>query len=286
MALFKCRHPLANAFMGTFIAVSMANISANPQIPQPPSQPSGAPSSQRHDSIEVTVHLSAEDVEDGKLNDVYQDVYQSVAQLQRKTACTPEIIRRYESEVIAPAEKSSFDVPRNKFLFLANRDIGNCYLAQQKFWEAEAAFQKILQYAPVWPGTSDSAYPIDFRQIAEAQMGLQRWAAAEQSLLKSIALFDPQIARGEKLDAELQSNFSLNYRGSQSRSSAMLAVVYFREGRTQDALKTVEKAYEEVTKYNLAPQYRSEVESIGKAIAEASGDLAAQQLWSQRKAAM
>jgi hypothetical protein len=115
-----------------------------------------------------------------------------------------------------------------------------------------------------------------------AQMGQQRWTEAEQSLLKSIALFDLQISAGAKSDAELHSQLSLNYRGSQSRSYALLAVVYFREGRTQDALTTAEKAYDEVTKYKLASQYQNEVVKIGKAIADASGDSTAQRTWSQR----
>jgi tetratricopeptide (TPR) repeat protein len=261
-----------------FVALSIASAPALAQVPSPQSQSSGPSIPARHDSVEVVEHLSPEEVEQGRLNDVYE----SVAQLQRKGSCTQEIIQRYESEIIPPAEKSTFNVPRSKFLFLANRDIGNCYLTQQKFAEAEASFQKILQYAPVWPGTNDSAYPINFRQIATAQMGQQHWAAAEQSLLKSVALFEPQIAAGEKSDAELHSKFSLNYRGSQSRSYALLAVVYVREGLIQDALNTVEKAYDEVTKYNLAAQYRNEVESIGKSIADASGNIAAQKLWSQR----
>ena len=228
--------------------------------------------------MEVVEHLTPEEVEDGRLNDSYE----TVAQFQRKSTCTSEVIQRYESEVIPAAEMSAFDVPRNKFLFLASRDIGNCDLAQQKFVEAEASFQKILKYAPIWPGTDDSAYPINFRQIATAQIGQQQFAAAEQSLLKSVALFDPQIAAREKSDAEVDLQFSLNYRGSQSRSYALLAVVYFREGRTQDALNTIEKAYDEVTKYNIPPQYRTEVENIGKSIANASGDAAAEKLWSQR----
>ena len=183
--------------------------------------------------------------------------------------------------MIPAAAKSAFNVPRNKFLFLANRDIGNCYLAQEKFAEAEALFQEIQQYAPVWPGTNDSAYPINFTQIATAQMGQQQWAAAEQSLLKSIALFEPQISAREKSNAEM----SLNYRGSQSQNYALLAVVYFREGRVQDALDTVEKAYDEVTKYNLAAQYGTEVQDIGASIARASGSVAAQKLWSERSPA-
>jgi tetratricopeptide (TPR) repeat protein len=246
--------------------------------PAPQSQSPALPKPTRHDSVQVVEHLSPEEVEEGKLNDLYQPI----AELQRNGACTTAIIQRYQSEVIPPAEKSKFDVPKNKFLFLANRDIGNCYLALKQFTEAEASFQKILQYAPVWPGIDDSAYPINYRQIATAQMGQQRWTEAEQSLLKSIALFDPQIADEEKSDAELHSQMSLNYRGSQSQSYALLAVVYFREGRVQEALTTVEKAYDEVTKYKLASRYQNEVVKIGKAIADASGDSTAQQTWSQR----
>jgi tetratricopeptide (TPR) repeat protein len=281
MDLLRCRRSVAKFHVLIFMALSMASIPVFPQIPSPQSQSSVSSRPTRHDSVEVVGHLSPAEVEEGKLNDMYE----SVAELQRKGTCTSEIIQRYESEVIPPAEKSTLNVPRNKFLFLANRDIGNCYLAQQKFPEAEASFQKILQYASVWPGTNDSAYPINFRQIATAQMGQQHWKAAEQSLVKSIALFEPQISAGEKSDVESHFQFSLNYRGSQSRSYALLAVVYFREGLIQDALDTVEKAYDEVTKYNLAPQYRNEVERIGKSIAVASGNAAAQKLWSERSPA-
>lgn len=274
MALFRCGQSIAKFPVLIFTTLSMASMPAFPQTAPPPSQPASSSRPATHNSVEVVEHLSPEEVEEGNLNHVYQ----SVAELQRKGACTAEIIQRYESEVLPPAEKSTFNVPRNKFLFLANRDIGNCYLAQQKFTEAEASFQKILQYAPVWPGTNDSAYPINFRQIATAQMGQQHWTAAEQSLVKSIALFDPQIATWEQRNAEL----TLNYRGSQSESYALLAVVYFREGLVQDALDTVEKAYGQIIKYNVATRYREEVENIGKSIANASGNADAQKVWSER----
>ena len=80
----------------------------------------------------------------------------------------------------------------------------------------------------------------------------------------------------------MHSEFSRNYRGSQSRSYSLLAVVYFREGLVQDALNSVEKAYDEVTKYNLASQYRNEVVNIGQSIANASGNSAVQKIWSER----
>jgi hypothetical protein len=46
--------------------------------------------------------------------------------------------------------------------------------------------------------------------------------------------------------------------------------------------RRVEKAYDEVTKYKLAPQFHNQVLKIGKAIADASEDSAAQRTWSQR----
>ncbi len=253
-------HAAAKLPLATFIALSTASMAAFPQTATPPQNQSPASSKPAsHQSVDVVEHLTPEEAAEGTLNDSYQ----AVAQMQRKGNCTPEIIQRYESEVIPFAEKSTFDVPRNKFLFLANRDIANCYLAQQKFVEAEASFKKLLQYAPIWPGTDDSAYPTNFRQIATAQMGQQQWAAAEQSLLKSIALFESTITAGEKRDAESHVQLSLNDRGSQSLNYALLGVVYLREGLIQDALNTVEKAYDEVMKYNLAAQYRTDIESIG-----------------------
>jgi hypothetical protein len=98
----------------------------------------------------------------------------------------------------------------------------------------------------------------------------------------AIALFEPQIARGEKRDVELHAQFSANYRGSPARSYALLAVVCFRHGHIENTLDTGETAYDEVTKYNPAPSCRSEVEETGKAIANSSGNAAAQKAWTQR----
>jgi tetratricopeptide (TPR) repeat protein len=263
--------------LGALLASSLTFAVRTQQTsPQPNSSTSTKP--KQHDAVTVTAKLSPEEVEEGTLNDAYDPI----AQLQRNGGDCSTLIPKYQSEVIPLAENSKFEVPKNKFLYLANRDIGNCYLSQQKFVEAEASFQKIMQYAPIWPGTNDSSYPINFRQLATAQMGQQHWPEAEQSLLKSIALFDPQIVAGEKTDAELHAQLTSNYRGSQSQSIALLAVVYFREGRIPDALTTIEKAYDEVTKYRLAPHFYNSVIVIGRNIADASEDSAAQRTWATR----
>ena len=221
-----------------------------------------------------------EEVEEGRLNDAYQ----AVAEQQRKGTCNAEMIERYKSEIMPLAEKSPFNVPKNKFLFLVNRDIGNCYLAQQDYVEAEASFQTILRYAPVWPGTDDSGYPINFRQIATAQMGQQRWRAAEESLQKSVSLFDPQIEKAMKSDSEFsRTTHAGNLRGSKAISLAFLGIVYLREGRTADALSIVDSAFDEANRPNVDPTVLGSVVQIGRSVAQAAGDQSATAKWSRRK---
>lgn len=275
------RNPVASTVLAlTFTASLLGGKGlARAQSPSSQTKPPGSSKPTRHDSADVVATLSPEEAEEGKLNDAYQ----SIAQQQRKGTCTAAIIERYRSEVLPLAENAAFNVPKNKFLFLANRDIGNCYLAQQDFVEAEASFQRILQYAPVWPGTDDSAYPVNLRQIATAQMGQQRWQAAEESLQKSLSLFDSQIDRALKSDSEFfRTEHAGNLCGSKAKSLAYLAIVYVREGRTADALKTVESAYAEATKPNVSPSFVGEVVQIGRSIAQATGDKDAIAKWSQR----
>jgi len=249
------------------------------QNPVPQTQSPTASKPVRHDSVEVVAHLTPEEVEEGKLNDAYE----RIAQVERNGTCTTEIIERYQSEVIPLAEKSTFNVPKNKFLFLANRDIGNCYLAQRRYKEAEESFMKIMDYLPVWPGTDDSDYPINFREIATAQMGQQHWEAAEESLNKSVALFDPQIEAALKSDSEFgRTEHAGNLFGSKARSISYLAIVYLREGRTTEALKTVELAYKEATRPHVQATFLNEVLKVGSAIAQQSGDEGAIAQWAKR----
>jgi len=275
------RNPVASTVLALIFIGSLLGVCAlgHPQNASSQANPSGSSRPTRHDSVDVVATLSPEEAAEEKLNETYE----SIAQQQRKGTCTAEIIERYRSEVISLAEKSAFNVPKNKFLFLANRDIGNCYLAQQNFVEAEASFQKILQYLPVWPGTDDSANPVNLRQIATAQMGQQRWQAAEESLQKSVSLFDSQIDKALKSDNEFfRTEHAGNLRGSKATSLAYLGVVYVREGRTADALKTIELAYAEATKPNVSPSFISEVVQIGRSIAQVTGDRDAIAKWSQR----
>src|SRR5437016_4012699 len=124
---FLRRHQSSSRLPGLIFAILLlSGFFASGQSPSNQTQPSAPSRRPSQNSVEVVEHLSAEEVEDWKLNDLYE----SVAQLQRQGACTTDIIRRYQSEVIPAAEKGQFDKPKSKFLFLANRDLGNCYLEQ------------------------------------------------------------------------------------------------------------------------------------------------------------
>lgn len=263
----------------TLLAVFVGGLCLSAQNPAAQTPSPAPPKAARHDSVEVVAHLSPEEVEEGKLNDLYE----SVAQVSRKGVCTADVVERYESEVIPKAEQATFNVPKNKFLFLANREIGNCYMALGKYAEAEERFKKIMEYLPIWPGTGDSDYPINFRQIATAEMAQQHWEAAEDSLNKSVSLFDPQIQKALKSDNEFSRvEHAGNLLGLKARSLAYLGLVYLREGRTADALKTAELAYNDAARPHVPSVFYNEVVKVGRSIAQASGDKAADARWLER----
>src|SRR5438105_1433036 len=65
-------------------------------------------------SITVTETLSPEELEDSRINQIYQDAYR----LQERHECEGAI-EKYDSTVIPLADSSKFEVSRSKFLFLA-----------------------------------------------------------------------------------------------------------------------------------------------------------------------
>jgi tetratricopeptide (TPR) repeat protein len=261
-----------------WLTLCAPNCFAQGQQHSPAKSPDGSPRPKTHDSVTVTTISTAEEAEEEKINDAYQAVFV----LEQHADCDTAI-RRYESEVIPLAQRSKFEVPKNKFRFLANRGIGNCYLAQRRYEEAERKFSQIMEYLPIWPGTDDSDYPINFRQIATAQMGQEHWDAAEESLKKSVSLFDTQIEKALKSDDEFwRTEHAGNLIGSKARTLAYLGIVYLREGRKIEALKTAEIAYNTATKPHVPPSFQSEVVNMGLSIAKVSGDESAISQWSLR----
>src|SRR5260370_1217763 len=153
-SLSRCFLFLAIVLMG-----QVATIPAqNPEQSSAPAAPEKATKQKRvtaKDSIVVGAHLTPEEVEDGKINDAYQPLYH----WKKPTDC-PQIVQLSESKIIPMAEASKFNETRNKFLFLANREIAGCEMQSGQYQDAEHRYEKLFEYMPVWPGISDSDYPL------------------------------------------------------------------------------------------------------------------------------
>ena len=143
----------------------LAQSTSSPQSPR--KSPADGTRVKSNDSVTVTAQLTPEEKEDWKINEVYQPVFA----LEEKGDCDTAI-QRYKAEVIPLAEKSNFEVPRNKFLFLANRGIGNCFMAQRRYEQAEQSFQKIMEYRRSGPAPMTRTI-----QLTSDRLRPRRWAS-------------------------------------------------------------------------------------------------------------
>jgi tetratricopeptide (TPR) repeat protein len=203
--------------------------------------------------------------------------------LEEQNKCA-EAAEKYRSVVIPLAEAAKFDIPRNKFLYLSYRGIGDCDVSAHRFVEAEAMFQKLFEYIPTWPGVDDSDYPINYRSIGLARMGQQDWKGAEEPLQKAVSILDQQIENAIHSDSDfMRTEQANNLRMSQDGALNLLAVVYFRENRSADALPLLERAYDQAIKYHAHTTIVKQIVQSGVGISTAIGDGAGLATWSQRE---
>lgn len=252
--------------------VSLHQSDSGKRVSPQPSMPISAQNSM------VDARLTSDQMEEGKINDVYQ----RVVKIHLRGAYG-EAADEYRSLVIPMAEKTQSPVTRRKFLFLGYRGLGNCYLGLSRFTDAEETFQKLFEYLPARPGVEDSDYAINFESIAMARMGEQRWEAAEESLGKAVAIFDQQIGRavasGPNSRQEEQAN---KLRMSQDMALNLFAVVYFREQRYAESLEVLERAYQQGISFRAPSEVVEQIVNDGRAVSMAAGDADAVAIWSQR----
>jgi tetratricopeptide (TPR) repeat protein len=252
-----------------------------PEQGTPPGSPEKTSTQKRavaHDSIVVGAHLTPEEVEDGKINDAYQPLYH----LKKPNDC-PQIEKLCQSEIIPMAERSKFELTRNKFLYLANRDVAICESQTGRPKEAEERYQKMFDYIRVWPGTDDSDYPLNYRLIGEVRIMQMRWKDAEESLEKSITIFGEQIDRALHSDSEFSRNgHSKNLKMSDAWARNLLALAYFRDGREAEAMQTLETAYQEAIESSASAEMIQEIIEAGRVVSDSLGDAAAMEKWKAR----
>lgn len=229
--------------------------------------------------------LSSYELEEGKINDAYQQVVGIHMQGDYETAA-----EKYRSLVIPMAERTQSDAIRKKFLFLSYRGLGNCYLAMTRFTEAEETFQKLFEYLPVpdagvSDAREDSDYAINFESIAMARMGQQHWKSAEESLQKAISIFDDEIAHADTATpGSLQNKRANKLRVSEDMALNLVAVVFYREERYDEALEMLDRAYNQGVTFRAPADIVEQIANDGRAVSTATGDSDAIALWSKRVA--
>jgi tetratricopeptide (TPR) repeat protein len=232
------------------------------------------------DSIVVGAHLTPEEIEDGKINDVYQPLYH----WKQSTDC-PKIVDLCETKIIPMAENSKFEETKNKFLFLANRDVAGCEMKAGQYEEAEERYQRLLVLASKWPGESDSGYPQIYSSLGSARIMQGHWKEAETALEQAIRIFDEEIEKALHSDSEFVRNgHSKNLKMSQAHSRNILSSAYFWDGRRKEAMEMLEMAYQEALQSNATPEMTRQIIENGRTAARLMGDAEAQEKWEARTA--
>ncbi|MGH9741829.1 MAG: tetratricopeptide repeat protein [Candidatus Acidiferrum sp.] len=262
------------------IARRVGAQSGNPTGGNPPAttQKPDTPRIKATDSIVVGAHLTPDEIEDTKIYDAYQPTYH----WKQSTDC-PQIVKLCETQIIPMAEKSKSAETRNKFLFLANQSIAGCEMKSGEYQEAEQRYQKLFEYIPVWPGTTDSDYPQVYRSIGTALMMQNRWKEAETALEKSIEIFDEQIDRAAHSDSEFfRGEHRKNLMMSESQARNLLGAAYFRDGLQAEAMDMLEKAYQEAIQSSATPEMIQQIVESGRTASEIIGDQTAKTKWAER----
>ena len=225
-------------------------------------------------SIVVGAHLTPEETEEGRINDIYQPIYRF-----QQTGDCDGIVRTAQSAVIPAAEQAKFQTVRKKFLFLSYRSIGDCNFKAKEYAEAEQMYIKAVDYAD----KDDSSYAINFESIALCRMAQQHLESAEEPLRKAVSLLADEITRLKKSDTYNTDDIVTNdVRGSQDVALLYLAVLCFREERSSEALSLLDQAYDQAIKFQARAQIIKRIVETGQAIATAVGDDGAKATWTKR----
>jgi len=233
-----------------------------------------APRLHVNQSVVVGAHLTPEEVEDGKINDIYQPIYK----FERDGNCEG-IIDTAQSAVIPAAEQAKFESVRNKFLFLSYRGIGDCDFKMKQYAEAEQIYLKAVDYAD----KEDSSYAINCESIALCRIAQQEIDAAEEPMEKAVSLLGDEIQRLKTSDTYNKEDIVANdVRGSEDIALTYLAVVRFRKQRYTDAFMLLDQAYDQAIKFQAPTKTVEMIVGTARTIAVAVGDDAENAIWMNR----
>lgn len=266
------------AFFTCAPGFAQQSSNSSQQAPPKANPPATQPKVKGSESVSVTANYTPEEKEDWAINEVYQPIFET----EDKHDCV-DLQREYESQVIPLAEKSQFEKPRDKFLFLAYRGIAYCYLHEKRYAAAEEVFKKLFDYVAVWPGKDTSDFALIYQAIGVSRLGQQDWKGAEGQLQQAVAVMDQITDHVAKTDPKLYDEpVHSEYSSILAPTLNYLAVAEFRNGRPSDALVVLERAYKVATDADFSSNRIKGIINSGLAISLASADTAAMDRWTAR----
>jgi tetratricopeptide (TPR) repeat protein len=232
-------------------------------------------------TIVVGAGLTKEEMEEFKAEEPIQTALQDARKAYQQQDYDVAL-NKYRS-IVEMAEPLKSEESRNKYLSIGYGGIGDCYLAFQRFAEAEGIYQKRFDYLKVWPGVMDSDYALNYESIGLVRMSQQEWKKAEEPLQQAISTFDQQIAHFKKSDEYTDQDIIANDdRTSQDMALSLLAVVFYREQRYADALMLLERAYNQAYEFHAPAKYMKQIVDTALGVATAAGDTKARDIWLKR----
>src|SRR5262249_12348503 len=199
---------------------------------------------------------------------------------QRKSL--QEALQGYDA-LIPLAEHAKFEAPRNKYLFLAYRGMGYCSLALRDYERAEQSFVKALEFAPVWPGLDDSAYPAVLTAVGVVRIRRENWNGAAEVLEKAATVYEKEVAAIPADSRGSVDEGALHFRALEDSVWTYLALAYSGEGKNHEALVLMEKAYTQAMKYDAPQKLVKDIVNAGFMISLTAGDVAANSEWLERR---
>ena len=135
----------------------------------------------------------------------------------------------------------------------------------------------------MWPGETDSDFPLNYESIATIQMRREDWKSAEENLRLAVSEFDKSIAHFKKSDDYSENDIVANdERRSECITISLLAVVYFRERRFPESLELLDRAYNQAVKFQAPKNDVSQIVDLGIRFSRDAGDILASAVWLKR----
>jgi hypothetical protein len=250
----------------------------------PPPATTAPPSATPKLHTDTTVTVRAEISPDSKENDDLMKVFSAAVPFGEDPNCAATI-DALRATLIPQAQRAKFAHNKAMYLGMADAVTAHCQMQKHQYAEAEQTYRDQIAQHDLWPDTKDSLNAETWYALSQAQLKQSHWKDAEVSAAKAAALLETLITADTKhtAGADTEPVAAVEKMG-RLRAEALGSVAYaqMKDGRADEAAKTISLAYQQAVDSNLTGMMRANIVSQGKNIASITGDAAEQTKWSAR----